>query len=105
MPDVPVRNLPADVHQKLVKRAEAAGTSLQKYLSSELARLARTPTVEEVIALIEQNSDGHVGFSQAVADLDEIRAERDQILLERFEMLSAHDDGGPGHRSSWVPSP
>lgn len=97
MPNVMVRDLPADVHRTLVKRAEAAGTSLQKYLSSELARLARTPTIDEVIARIEQDSGGRVGFVQAVDDLDEIRAERDQVLLERFEMLAARDDSGPQH--------
>ena len=97
MPNVMVRDLPADVHQTLVKRAEAAGTSLQKYLSRELERLARTPTIEEVVARIEQNSGGRVGFAQAVTDLDEIRAERDQVLHERFEMLAARDHGGPGH--------
>ena len=97
MPNVMVRNLPADVHQTLVERAEAAGTSLQKYLSSELARLARTPTLDEIIARIEQDSGGRVGFVQAVDDLDEIRAERDQVLLERFEMLAARDDSGPHH--------
>lgn len=97
MPNVMVRDLPADVHRTLVKRAEAAGTSLQKYLSSELARLARTPTIDEVIARIEQDSGGRVGFAPAVADLDEIRAERDQVLVERFETLAAHDDSGPQH--------
>ena len=97
MPNVMVRNLPTDVHQTLIERAEAAGTSLQKYLSSELARLARTPTLDEIIARIEQDSGGRVGFAQAVADLDETRAERDQVLLERFEMLAARDDSGPHH--------
>ena len=97
MPHVLVRDLPEDVHRKLTERARASGTSLQKYLSSELARLARTPTIEEVVARIEQSSGGRVGFAQAVADLDEIRAERDQVLHERLEMLAARDDGGPRH--------
>ena len=97
MPNVLVRDIPDDVHRTLVSRARAAGTSLQKYLSIELARLARTPTIEEVIDRIEQNSAGRVGFAQAVADLDEIRAERDQVLLERFEMLAERDDREPRH--------
>ena len=87
--------MPDDVHRTLVGRARAAGTSLQKYLSIELARLARTPTIEEVVARIEQNSAGRVGLAQAVADLDEIRAERDQVLLERLEMLAERDDPEP----------
>ncbi len=86
MPHVLVRDVPDDIHRKLAQRAYASGTSLQRYLSSELARLAETPTFEEVIAQIEQNSGGRVGFSQAVAELDEIRSQRDQTLLKRCEM-------------------
>ncbi|MCY4422807.1 MAG: hypothetical protein OXC06_07030 [Acidimicrobiaceae bacterium] len=97
MPHVLVRNLPEDVHQKLTERARTSGTSLQRYLSAELTRLAETPTVDEVIARIERHAGGRVGFAQAVADLDEIRAERDQVLHERFEMLAARDEGGQRH--------
>ena len=97
MPHVLVRDVPADVHRKLTQRAEASGTSLQRYLAAELARLAETPTLDEIIARIEQNSAGRVGFAQAVADLDDIRTERDQVLDERFEALAAHEDRGPRH--------
>ena len=97
MPHVLVRDVPDDVHRKLTQRAEATGTSLQRYLYAELTRLAETPTIDEVIARIEQDSGGGVGFAQAVADLDEIRAERDQVLLERIEMSAAHNDSGSQH--------
>ncbi len=97
MPHVLVRDVPEDVHRKLTQRARANGTSLQRYLSSELARLAETPTLDEIIARIEQNSGGRVGFAQAVTDLDEIRTERDQVLHERFEALDAREDRGPRH--------
>ena len=76
MPNVLVRDLPEDVHQALVERARAAGTSLQRYLSSELTRLAHTPSLEEVIARIERRSLGTVGFEQALQDLEEARGER-----------------------------
>ena len=97
MPHVLVRDVPQDVHRKLIQRARSNGTSLQRYLSSELARLAETPTLDEIIARIEQNSGGRAGFAQAVADLYDIRAERDQVLDERFEALTARADRGPGH--------
>lgn len=97
MPHVLVRDVPEDVHRKLAQRARANGTSLQRYLSAELARLAATPTLDEIIARIEQNSGGRVGFAQAVADLDDIRTERDQVLHERFEALAAREDRGPRH--------
>ena len=97
MPHVLVRDVPEDVHRKLTQQARANGTSLQRYLSSELARLAETPTLDEVIARIEQNSGGRVGLAQAVADLDDIRTERDQVLHDRFEALAAREDRGPRH--------
>ena len=76
MPHVLVRNLPEDVHHALVERAQAAGTSLQRYLSTELTRLANTPSLDEVIARIERWSGGTVGFRQAREDLEEDRSER-----------------------------
>ncbi len=76
MPHVLIRDVPEEVHSKLAQRARANGTSLQRYLSSELARLAETPTLDEIIARIEQNSGGTVGLDQAVADLEEARGER-----------------------------
>ena len=76
MPHVLVRNLPEDIHQALVERAQAAGTSLQRYLSAELTRLANTPSLDDIIARIERRAGGAVGLEQAVIDLDEIRSER-----------------------------
>ena len=76
MPNVLVRDVPEDIHRKLTQRARASGTSLQRYLSAELARLAETPTLEEIIARIERRSLGTVGLEQAVADLEQARSER-----------------------------
>ncbi len=76
MPHVLVRNIPEDVHRKLTQRARATGTSLQRYLSAELARLAETPTLDEMIDRIERRSLGTVGFEQALEDLEEARGER-----------------------------
>ncbi len=76
MPHILVRDVPEDVHRKLTQRARTSGTSLQRYLSAELTRLAEAPTIDEMIARIEQRSLGTVGLEQAVADLDEVRGER-----------------------------
>ena len=70
MTNVLVRDLPDDVHRTLVDRARAEGTSLQRYLTTELTRLARTPSLGEIIADIEQHSGGSVGCKQAVQDLE-----------------------------------
>jgi hypothetical protein len=76
MPNVLVRDLPAEVHRKLQQRAEAAGQSLQQYLSRELTRLADTPTMEEVLERISRLEGGRVGAAQAVQDLEDERSQR-----------------------------
>jgi hypothetical protein len=69
MPNVLVRDLPAEIHAELMKRAQAKGQSLQQYLAGELTRLAAMPTLETVFARIEKRSGGRVGLDQAVHDL------------------------------------
>jgi plasmid stability protein len=73
MPNVLVRDLPAEVHAQLQRRAESQGQSLQQYLAAELRRLAERPTLDEVLDRIERRHGGKVGFDQAVADLAEER--------------------------------
>jgi plasmid stability protein len=73
MPTVLVRDLPENVHANLQRRAEAEGKSLQQYLTSELTRLASTPTLHDVLDRIARRRGGTVGFAAAVHDLDEER--------------------------------
>lgn len=73
MPNVLVRDLPAEVHAQLQRRAESQGQSLQQYLTAELKRLAERPTLDEILDRIERHHGGKVGFDQAVADLAEER--------------------------------
>lgn len=75
MPNVLVRNLPEDVHRKLEQRAQAAGQSLQQYLTTQLTQLVARPTVDEVFAQLGSETGGRVGLSQAV---DDLRRERDR---------------------------
>jgi hypothetical protein len=79
MPNLQVRGVPADVHAALVHKAERAGQSLQQYLAAELTRLARTPTLDEVLDRIEERAADRPGArlsgSEAVAALE---AERDR---------------------------
>lgn len=76
MPNVLVRDLPEDVHTDLQLRAEASGQSLQQYLSTELTRLARTPTMAEVLTRIGRRRGGRIGLAEALSDLDEVRGDR-----------------------------
>jgi hypothetical protein len=76
MPNVLVRDLPDDVHVQLQRQAEAAGQSLQQYLTAALTRLATTPTMTDVLGRIARRRGGRVGLDAAVTDLDEARNRR-----------------------------
>lgn len=76
MSNVTIRHLPESVHRRLVRRAEAAGKSLQRYLTEELTRLTSTPTLQDVLARIERRKGGRVGFEEALGDLKDERSRR-----------------------------
>jgi antitoxin FitA len=74
MPNVLIRDLPPEVHERLQRRATAAGQSLQQYLTSELTRVAESQTIAEVLERIEQRSGGRVGLQTAVEALNDGRS-------------------------------
>lgn len=76
MPNVQVRDVPEDVHQALVRKAERAGQSLQQYLSAQLVSIAETPALEEILDRIESQDLGSLPASSAIAAIDEERARR-----------------------------
>jgi plasmid stability protein len=72
---IQIRNVPDELHRKLRIRAAEAGTSLSDYLKTELARLAETPTLDEMLDRIEKAELYHSLDGEIVAG---IRAERDR---------------------------
>jgi hypothetical protein len=74
MPNVLIRDLPPQVHARLVERARANGQSLQQYLVAQLTRLSAEPTMDDVLDRIEAHTGGRVPLSDVVED---IRARRD----------------------------
>ncbi|MBA2279750.1 MAG: hypothetical protein H0W25_00725 [Acidimicrobiia bacterium] len=76
MPNVQVRDVPAEVHEVLVRRAENAGQSLQQFLAGQLALIATTPTVEEMLERIERRPKGLLSARSAIEAIDEERARR-----------------------------
>ena len=76
MPNVQVRDVPNEVHEALVRRAEQAGQSLQQFLASQLAEIAATPTVKEILDRIERRPKGALSAGAAIEALDEERARR-----------------------------
>ena len=76
MPNVQIREVPQEIHEALVRRAELAGQSLQQYLAAQLAAMVATPTIDEMIARIERRPKGRVSRSSAIAALQDERARR-----------------------------
>lgn len=76
MPNVLVRDLPADVHAELQRRAAQAGQSLQQFLIVELTRLSATPTVADLFARVERRRGGRMPLADAVAHVEAGRQER-----------------------------
>jgi hypothetical protein len=76
MPNVQVRDVPEEVHQALIRKAERAGQSLQQYLSAQLASIAETPTLEEILDRVESQDLGLLPASSAIAAIEQERARR-----------------------------
>jgi hypothetical protein len=76
MPNVQVRDVPEEIHAALVRRAEIAGQSLQQYLAAQLALIATTPTLDEMLDRIEQRPKGRLSHRDAIAAVDAERARR-----------------------------
>ena len=76
MPNVQIREVPEDVHNELVRRAELAGQSLQQYLSAQLAAMVATPTIDDMIARIEHRPKGRLSRADAVSAIADERARR-----------------------------
>lgn len=76
MPNVQVRDVPDDIHQALVRRAERAGQSLQQFLAAQLALIAATPTVDEILDRVEHRPTGRLSGKSAIDAIDRERARR-----------------------------
>jgi plasmid stability protein len=77
MPNVLIRNIPEEIHQILIARAELAGQSLQQYLVSLMTTSARTPSMAEVMSNIAASERGVFTREQVLASLVEGRDQHD----------------------------
>ena len=76
MPSVQIKDVPADTHAVLRRRAAAAHQSLQEYLLSRLIEEAASPTLEEVLERAGGRSGGSLPFASSTRLLREDRARR-----------------------------
>lgn len=75
MPSIQIKDVPAETHAVLRRRAMAAHQSLQEYLRSRLILEAGSPTVEEVLDRVEDRVGGSASFG---AVTDTLREDRDR---------------------------
>lgn len=76
VPNIQVRDVPEEIHEALVRRAELAGQSLQQFLAAQLAVIAAAPTLDEMLDRIDNRPKGRLSRREAVAALDAERARR-----------------------------
>lgn len=60
-----VRDVPDDVHAELRRRAAAAGMSLSDFARLELARLARRPSLTDLLDRAARRGGGPMSFAEA----------------------------------------
>ncbi|MCP9484955.1 MAG: hypothetical protein MSC30_03775 [Gaiellaceae bacterium MAG52_C11] len=82
MANIQIRNVPPELHRTLKQRAEKAGVSLQEYLLGEVTTIAKTPTMDEVIARVRSRElyDLEPASAETIA---QIRREDDEQLESR----------------------
>ena len=68
-----VRDVPADVHDELRRRATSAGMSLSDFAKQELTRLARRPTLGDLLDRATRRQGDAMTFAEA----------RDAVAFER----------------------
>jgi plasmid stability protein len=74
MPSIQIKDVPAETHAVLRRRAAAAHQSLQEYLRSRLVAEAAAPTLDEVLDRAGGRAGGTVTLADAAAL---VRADRD----------------------------
>lgn len=76
MPNILIRDVPAEVHSELARRAERQGKSLQQYLTALLTRETATRTLDDVLDRVDRLQGGHFTLAEAVETLQQVRDER-----------------------------
>jgi antitoxin FitA len=75
MPSIQIKDVPADTHDILRRRAAAAHQSLQEYLRSRLIEEASTATIEEIMERAGGRAGGSISFTTAA---EMVREDRDR---------------------------
>jgi hypothetical protein len=76
MPSIQIKDVPAETHAVLRRRAAAAHQSLQEYLLKRLIDDTSHPTVDEVLGRAGSRTGGSLPFTESVRLLREDRDRR-----------------------------
>jgi antitoxin FitA len=76
MPSIQIKDVPAETHAVLRRRAATAGQSLQEYLRGRLIEEASAPTLDEVLDRAGGRAGGSITPSFATEVLREDRDRR-----------------------------
>jgi antitoxin FitA len=76
MPSIQIKDVPAETHAVLRKRAAAQHQSLQEYLLTRLIEDAAHPTLDEVLARAGGRAGGSVTYVETVTALRDDRDRR-----------------------------
>ncbi|WP_432512242.1 FitA-like ribbon-helix-helix domain-containing protein [Kineococcus sp. SYSU DK001] len=76
MPSVQIKDVPAETHAVLRRRAASAHQSLQEYLLAKLVEEASTPTLDEVLERAGGRAGGSLSFRDAVKAVHDDRDRR-----------------------------
>lgn len=74
MGDLLIRDLPAQTHEELKRRAQAAGTSLQSYVARVLGQHTVAPSLEEWLCRLAE-----LPRHPEISGAETIRAVRDEL--------------------------
>jgi hypothetical protein len=73
VPSIQIKDVPAETHAVLRRRAATAGQSLQEYLRARLIEETSAPTIDEVLERAGGRSGGSLSFRDATEWLREDR--------------------------------
>ncbi len=71
---IQIRNVPDELHRLLKSRAALAGMSLSDYMLREIRQVAERPTMEEMLARLQQ----YPPLESTLSSAELIREERDR---------------------------
>lgn len=78
--DVLIRDLPAEVHAELTRRAAAEDKSLRAYLCEVLTEHVAVPSMEQWLGRLRELGPNHVGAPSGAELVAAARAEDDAMV-------------------------